>query len=219
LPLAQALVIGLTLSRVVRFETKGGYALFVFAGTLPWTYFNGVLIGATTSIVMGSELATRVYFPRAVLPIVTILAGLRGFIPALAVLIGVAAIFHAPLGLDLLLLVPATALMVALTAGFSLVMAALQVYFRDMKFIVAAATLPWFWASGAIFPLDKLGSLRVWLEINPAVGMIEFFRAALGTASPGWGRSVWFCVAWTVVLLLVSLPLYKRYDRVFVDLL
>ena len=219
LPLAQALVIGLTLSRVVRFETKGGYALFVFAGTLPWTYFNGVLIGATTSIVMGSELATRVYFPRAVLPIVTILAGLRGFIPALAVLVGVAAIFRAPLGLDLLLLVPATALMVALTAGFSLVMAALQVYFRDMKFIVAAATLPWFWASGAIFPLDKLGSLRVWLELNPAVGMIEFFRAALGTASPGWGRSVWFCVAWTVVLLLISLPLYKRYDRVFVDLL
>ena len=219
LPLAQALIVGLTLSRVVRFETKGGYALFVFAGTLPWTFFNGALTVATNSIVIGSELATRVYFPRAVLPIVTVLSALRGFIPSVAVLIGLAAIFRAPLGLDLFLLIPATVLMVTLTAGFSLVLAALQVYFRDMKFIVAASTLPWFWTSGAIFPLDKLGSMRHWLELNPVVGMIEFYRASLGTASAGWGRSVWICAAWAVGLIALSLPLYRRYDRVFVDLL
>ena len=219
LPLFQGVVIGLTLSRVIRFHTPGGYALFVFAGILPWTFFNGVLTGATNSIVIGSELATRVYFPRAVLPIVTVLAGLRGFIPSIPILIALAAIFKAPLGVHLILLIPATLLMVALTMGFSLVFAALQVYFRDMRFIVAATTLPWFWASGAIFPLDKLHSIRHWIELNPAVGMIEFFRASLGTASAGWGRSVWICAAWSVGLIVLSLPLYMRYDRVFVDLL
>ena len=219
LPLAQAAVIGAVMGLFVRFDTGLSYAVFVFAGMLPWTYFSGVLSLATTSIVDGSDLATRVYFPRAVLPLVALWAGFRGFVPAVAVLIGLAALFDAPLGVDLLLLIPATIVMLALTAGFSLIAAALHVYFRDMKFIIQAVMLPWFWASGVIFPLTALKGVRPWLELNPAVGMIELFRAGLGEPTPGWERPVLICLIWIVGLLVLALPLYKRYDRVFVDLM
>jgi len=221
LPLAQAAVIGAILSLFTRFDTKPlSYAVFVFAGMLPWTFFSGVLAFSTTSIVDGSDLATRVYFPRAVLPLVSLWAGFRGFVPAVGVLIGLAAVFDAPLGIDLLLLIPAMALMIALTAGFSLLFAVLHVYFRDMKFIVQAVTLPWFWASGVIFPLVAIRpSIRSWLELNPAVGMIELFRAGLGAPAPGWERPVLISFVWVVGLLVAALPLYRRYDRVLVDLM
>ena len=219
LPLAQAAVIGAVMGLFVRFETGLSYSVFVFSGMLPWTFFSGVLSLATTSIVDGSDLATRVYFPRAVLPLVALWAGFRGFVPAVGVLIGLAAVFKAPLGIELVLLIPATVLMLALTAGFSLIAAALHVYFRDMKFIIQAVMLPWFWASGVIFPLTALKGVRRWLELNPAVGMIELFRAGLGAPTPGWERPVLISVVWVAGLILVALPLYKRYDRVFVDLM
>ncbi len=219
LPLVQATVVAVVLGRFVRFQTEVSYTVFSLAGMLPWTFFSSSLALATSSIVEGSDLATRVYFPRAVLPIVASWAGLRGYVPSLGVLIAFAAIFKAPLGVHLLLLAPATFLMLSLTVGFSLLFAALQVYFRDMRFIVQASILGWFWVSGVVYPMTALGGLRRWFELNPVVGVIELSRASLQTASPDWGRPVIISACWVAALVVISLPLYRRYDRVFVDLL
>lgn len=219
LPLVQASIMAVVLTRFIRFQTPVHIAVFSLAGMLPWTFFSTSVGIGTTSIVEGSDLATRVYFPRAVLPIVASWASLRGYVPSLGVLIVFAAAFKAPLDEHLLLLIPATVLMLSLTISFSLVFAALQVYFRDVRFIVQASILAWFWASGVVYPMTVLKGLRRWFELNPVVGMIELSRAALHTASPAWGRSVLISGCWVVALLALSLPLYRRYDRVFVDLL
>jgi ABC-type polysaccharide/polyol phosphate export permease len=132
-----------------------------------------------------------------------------------------AAVFHAGLGLRTFLLVPATLLMIGLTCSFSIVVSALHVYFRDMKYVVQAAMLPWFWASAIFFPLSALGHgiLRGVVEINPATGMILLFRAAIVGPEPNWTTPLLWSLIWMGVLLAVGLSMYRRFDRVFVDLL
>lgn len=219
LPLIQALVMSLVIGRIIRFDTGVPYSAFVLSGIVPWTFFQNAVTSATTSIVDGSGIATKVYFPRAILPIVTVWAGLRGLIPGLAIMLGLAAIFQGSLGIDVLLIVPAALLMLLLATGFGLVLAALHVYFRDTRFIVTASALPWFWLSGIFYPLTVFKSLRPWVELNPAVGMLQVFRASVGAVSPGWERPVVITIIWVIALAMIALPLYRRYDRVFVDLL
>lgn len=239
LPLFQALVLAAIFSRIVRFpipaapgEEPVKFAVYMFSGLIPWSFFTAAISGATSSIVDGGDLATRVYFPRMVLPLVTIASGIRGYLPTVGVLIAMAAVLGASsLGLDLLLLIPGTLIMLGLSTGFALMVAPLYVYFRDMKYIVAASIFPWFWASGVIFPLVRLCdrsetrivetscALKHWLDLNPAVGMLETYRAAIGAAPPGWHRPALISGVWIVVLIASALPLYRRYDRVFIDLM
>ena len=224
LPLMQAAVLAFVFTRIVDLSARFGateipYPVYVFSGILPWTFFNGGVQSGVTAIVDGSALATRIYFPRAILPLVLVFSSAYGFVPGLVILVALALGFGAPVGPDLLYLVPAVALTLALTLVFALVFSAMQVYFRDVKHIVQAITLPWFWASGVFFPIERMGDLRQWLEINPAVGMIQLYRAAFDGAAPNFETSVWWSLGWTIVLLIAAALLHRRYDRVFVDLL
>jgi len=219
LPLIQALVLSVIFSRIVRFQTPIRYPVYVFSGMMPWTFFSGSINTAVTAIVDGAGIATKVYFPRAVLPIVTVWSGFHGYLPALGVLILLAALLHVHLGLRLLLMIPATMLTVALTTGFSLLFAALHVYFRDMRYIVQAIMFPWLWASAIMYPLYKIGSLVRYVQYNPVLGMVEMYRAALGGGVRGYGHHVLISCVWAIGLSLLALPLYRRYDRVFCDLL
>lgn len=220
LPLIQAIVFGVVLSQFVRFETSIRYPVFVFTGVLPWTFFSAAVGSAVTSIVEGNALATKIYFPRPILPIVTVLSGFYGLIPGVVIMGVMAGLLGAPMGPALVLIVPAIALLLLLATGFSLVFAMLQVYARDMKHIVGAIMLPWFWGSGIFYPLTVLSpTFRRYLLINPAVGMIQLFRASIGAASPGWTTAVWWSLGWVVVLFGLAALLYRRFDRVCVDLL
>ena len=175
--------------------------------------------GGSGAIVEGQNLATRIYFPRAVLPLVQVGSAAYGFAPGVLILAIMALAFGVPAGAHLLWFVPAILVMLALSAATALVLAALQVYFRDVRHIIAAVMLPWFFASAVFFPLERVGAIRPWLEINPAVGMIQLFRAAIQAASPGFESAVWWTLGWIAALAGIAVALYGGYDRVFVDLL
>ena len=135
-------------------------------------------------------------------------------------MIAMAGAFGAPLGVSLVLIVPAMVLLILLASGFALILGALQVYFRDIKHVIAAIMLPWFWASGVFYPQSVLSDdFRRLMAINPAVGMISLFRAAIGTAPDGWEVSLLWSLGWVVVLFALAAALYRRWDRVCVDLL
>lgn len=221
LPIAQAAVLAVVFSRVVRIETEVSFPVFVFSGVLPWTFFNGSLGSAVTSIIDGGNLATKVYFPRAVFPIVVVGGNLYGLLPGLVVLIGMAALFGVPMGLHLLFLIPAMGLLLLLTTGFCLVLAALQVYFRDIRYILQAALFGWFYGSAVLFPVDQVppGLLRQIFLANPATGMIQAFRIAIVDSATQFDVAVLWTIGWGIGLLLFAAFLYRRYDRTFVDLL
>ena len=220
LPLFQAVVMALVFSHVVRINTGVSYPAFVYSGLLPWTYFAASLPPASTAIVDGQELATKIYFPRAILPLVTLGANLYGFLPALLILVGFVLAGHVHTGLNWLLMAPAIVVMVAVTASFSLVLSALHVYSRDVKYVVTAALTAWIYMSPVLYPMRLAhGLLRHLLEALPTTGVIELFRAASVGADPGWTVTLATTGVWSAGLLALAVGLHRRFDRVFVDLL
>lgn len=218
LPLLQAGVLAVVVPRLVSFDTKGSYLAFVFGGTIVWVLFAGSLSAGTGSIVDGQALSTRVYFPRLVLPIETVLSKVYGFIPGAGLLVVITFLTGSG-GPQVLLLLPAAVLAATLTVAFSAFFAALHVYFRDVRYLVQAALVAWFYVSPVIYPLSAIRGLRPWIEANPVTGVIELFRLATVGADPTWPTAVAWTVGWTVLFLAMSLAVHRRYDRVFVDLL
>jgi ABC-type polysaccharide/polyol phosphate export permease len=220
LPIVQALVLVAVFSRIVRVATPGtNYAVFVFAGLVAWTFFSATISVAATAIVDGAGLSTRIYFPRAVLPLVSVAANLYGFVGSLAVLVIMALVAGTPFSARLALLVPGTALLVAFTAALGLVLSALHVYFRDIRHIVQAALLAWFYATPVIYPLTLAKGLSRWLVVNPMTGVVELLRAGVVAHGERLGTAVWWSIGWTAALAAIALAVHRRYDRVFVDLL
>lgn len=221
LPLVQAVVLGIVFTRIVRIETEGSYGVFVFAGLLPWTFLASSVTTGSTSIVDGAAMATKIYFPRALLPLVIVGANLYGFVPGVAVLLLAALTIGEGLSLDVVLVVPGTILMVLFVSALSLLLAGLHVYFRDLRFIVQAGMLAWLYGTPVIYPLElATGGLRAALLANPATGIVTLFRDAVSDSpSPDVGLAVVSTVAWTAALTVAALVLHGRRDRVFVDLL
>jgi homopolymeric O-antigen transport system permease protein len=220
LPLFQAVVLAFVFTHIVRFKAAVNYPTFVFSGILPWTFFSTALTAAATSIVDGQALATKIYFPRAILPLATVASNLFAFLPNILVLFGMELIFGVGIGPRAILLIPATLLMIVVTAAFGLVFSAAHVYFRDVRYILQAGLLAWFWASAVFYPLTLArGLLRTLIMINPVTGIVTMFRAATVGGDPGWTTSAWYALGWVGALLVLAAALHRRFDRVFVDLL
>jgi ABC-type polysaccharide/polyol phosphate export permease len=219
-PVIQATVLSIIFSRIVRVQIKTSYPVFMLSGLLPWLFFAMTVTAAVTAITGGSGLAAKVYFPRAILPLVVVRSNFYGFGLRLLVVLAAALLFGVGIGTSIVLIVPAVALMLLLSAAFSLVFAGLQVYFRDVNFIVTATIQAWFWGSAVFYPITLVpeGPLRTLMRVNPATGMVSLFRSAIIRTAPDWSV-IGYTGAWIAVLLVVSAFLYRRFDRVFTDLL
>ncbi len=221
IPVIQAVVLSIVFTRIVRVQVEIPYTVFVLSGIIPWTFFSGTLGGAVRSITGNSGMASKVYFPRAVLPLSVVGSNVYGFIPTSVVLVVAAIVFRAPLGVNLLFLPLGVLAMVLLSSAFALVFAGLQVYFRDIAYILAAILQAWFYGSAVFFPVELIpeGLLRTLVLVNPATGMVEMFRVAF-MGLHDYSLFALLCTfLWSIALLIGSAALYRRYDRVFVDLL
>ena len=217
-PLLQAAVLILVFSKFARFADFDGYPVFVLSGVACWSYFSGTIGTGSTAIVDQSTLTDKVWFPRALLPLVPALSGLVGFLVSIAAVIVVAAVQHG-LSAQLAILPLAIALLVVFTAALSLVLAALHVYFRDVRFLVQAALLVWFWATPIAYPQSFVEGLAPWLSLNPVTGIVTLFRMSFIGADHAWGTAVLVSVVTTLALLVVTVEVHRRHDRLFVDLL
>jgi lipopolysaccharide transport system permease protein len=195
------------------------YAAFVLSGILPWAYFAMTLPPGTTAVVDSTSLTDKLWFPRAILPLVPCMSNLVGLGISMVILIVGAPIVGATPSVNLLLLVPACLLLILFSMGLTLVLSALQVYFRDVKFIATAALMVWLYATPIMYPKYAVGSLGKWLDLNPLTGIISLFHVAILGHDGAVTRAVIISVATTVVLLVVGLEAHRRHDRLFVDLM
>lgn len=218
-PLLQAAVLAIVFSRFVQAPGDVAYGPFVLSGVICWNYFSGSTQVAVSSIVDGSGLTDKVWFPRALLPIVPCLAGLVGFCVSALALLVLAPIMGGRLNPWLLMLGPATLLMVAFTTSLALVLSALDVYFRDVKFLTAAAFVAWLYLTPVVYPQSAVGRLGPWLDFNPVTGLVNLFHLAVLGNVENWHRSVVVTVVATVALLTIGVLAQRKHDRLFVDLL
>ena len=220
LPLFQAAVLAVVFSRVVRVETDEPYAVFVFPAYAAWSFFATTLPGGSTAIVDNAQLSNKIYFPRAVLPITSVVAAMYGFAFTMVAVLGVCLAFGEVPGVRALLLIPAIALLVLLTAGLSLLISGMHVYFRDMRFLLQAVLSVWLFVTPVLYPLEQAtGALRVAVLINPMTGVCGLFRTAITGPDPGATATIVVSVAWAVAAITIATFVHRRYNRVFSDLL
>jgi ABC-type polysaccharide/polyol phosphate export permease len=221
LPLLQALVLTVIFTHDIKIRSgTGSYGAFILAGMVPWSYFAGSVNAASTAVVDGSGMASRIYFPRAVLPLIPVVSNLYSLAISLVILVCVCLALRVHLGVAVLMLVPAVLLLTLLAAAFALVNSALHVYFRDMKFLVQAMFTVWLYVTPVIYPLHLApASLRTALLVNPITGVVEMFRAATVGADPGWESSVAATAVAVAVIGGAAVLLHRRFDRLFTDLL
>src|SRR3954452_4134682 len=219
LPVIQATLMAAVLSKFVRFSTDVNYAVFIYAGMLAFNFVTNGLIGGVGSIVDSSNLSTKIYFPRLVFPLVVVGAGFYSLIPGLGVLVTMAAILDSSIGVRVFLLVPVVGLMCVFTAAFAAVLSVCQVYVRDSRYIVGALLQPWLYLTPVLYPVSAVERYRPLLQMKPATGIVEAFRSAIGNSDAHWATAVGWTIGWTAVLSVVALALFRRYDRIAVDLL
>lgn len=220
LPLFQTAVMAVVFTRIVRLDIDGPYPVFLFSGMLGWQFFSQTVTAQSTAIVDGTAMSNRIYFPRSVFVLAGVRSGLYGFWISALIVVGITVAYGVGLGPDLLLFIPGVALTVGLTSALSMVLSALHVYFRDIRYLVSAIIQPLFYITPVLYPLSFAPRELRWLiELNPATGPVMLFRAATFGEQGNWLLPVWISVGWLVVLAAAGLALHLRYDRVFVDLL
>src|SRR5690606_25855865 len=173
LPLVQTAVLAVVFSRVLRFGGEvESYAAYVMSGMLLWSYFSSTLTPSTTAIVDAASLTDKVWFPRVLLVLTAPLANLVGLVVTLVVMVLLLPAFGVDLTARLLLLPAAGVLLLAFTASLAATLAALNVWFRDVRYIVQAALLVWIYLTPIIYPAHLLGRYAGWLDANPMTGIV-----------------------------------------------
>ena len=224
-PTLTMVVFTIFFGRLAKIGSEGvPYPIFSYVGLLPWTFFAQGLTQSSNSLVGSSHLITKVYFPRLVIPLATVLAGVVDFALAFLVLLGLMA-FYGIVPTVAVLALPAffmLAFLVALAAGAWL--SALNVEYRDVRYVVPFLVQIWLFVTPVIYPakavvgkLQEFG-LPGWLYgLNPMVGVVEGFRwALLGIGTPP-GPVIWASAAVTAVALVTGATYFRRMEKTFAD--
>lgn len=218
-PLLQASIMAVVFSRVVRTGGGQGFGIYVMSGIIAYSYFSTVLNAGVNSLVDGSSLTEKVWFPRILLAMVPVLSNVVGLIVTSVVLLVAMPVLGVGYGPQLLLLIPGVVLLAAFGTGLSLCLSALNVYYRDVKFLVQAALLVWMYVTPIVYPMSVLGHLQFVAQINPLTGVITLFHmATVGSRGP-WLAPLLVALGVTSLLLVVGAEAQRRHDRLFVDLL
>jgi len=194
------------------------YPLFSFAALVPWSFFSNALTQSTSSIVDNANLIKKVYFPRLLVPISTVISGLVDFGLAFVVLIGMLFAYGVQPTVKVLFL-PAFILLALVTAlGVGLWLSAANVQFRDVKHIVPFLTQVWLFITPIAYPSSLLpDQWRILYGMNPMVGVVEGFRwALLGSETTPGGMLVVSAVV-SVTLLVSGTYYFRRMERGFAD--
>lgn len=194
------------------------YPLFIFAALVPWSYFSYVLTHGSESLTENARLLTKVYFPRVIMPLASVLSGLVDFALSCLVLMLLMAFYHISLT-PALLLAPLFVGLAALTAfSVGIWLSALNVQYRDVRYTIPFLAQVWLYASPVAYATNLVhGRWAAVYALNPMVGVIEGFRwsvLGIGTA-PGTQVIPSLCV--TLVLLATGLTYFSRMERIFAD--
>jgi lipopolysaccharide transport system permease protein len=220
-PLATMALFSVVFARIGGVASDGvPYPLFALIGLVTWTYVTTAIAGAAESLITNPTLVTRVYFPRLVIPLAPVGAGLLDLMVATVLLVG--ALLWYGIIPDLArvwLLIPLTLMLVVAVAGIGILLSAVNLRFRDARYAIPFALQLWFFASPIAWPLSTLPDRwRPVFALNPLAGIIEGYRAALLPAAPLDWSHIGTAAVLAVALLLGGVTWFRRTERTFADL-
>jgi lipopolysaccharide transport system permease protein len=217
-PLVTMLIFTYFFGKLARVPTDGApYPIFVYAALLLWTFFsNGVTSGAN-SLIGNSNLITKVYFPRLIIPSAAVGAGLLDFGIAAALLVGMLVYYGFSVTWAYLMILPLIVVTTLFALGVGIWFSALNVRYRDVRYALPFLIQVWFFLTPIIYPSSLVPEEWRWiLALNPLTGIVESFRASL------FGRQLpWLTLAYSVgvalIMLVYSSYTFRRMERSFAE--
>jgi lipopolysaccharide transport system permease protein len=220
-PVCNMVIFTLLFGRLARMPSDDiPYPIFCYCALLPWTYFSSVLAFASVSLTTNSSLVEKVYFPRILLPAGAAVAGLLDFVIGALLLVGLMFYYHIRVGWALLLSPLVLLIMVLLTTGVSMFMAALNVRYRDVKYVLPFLIQIWMFATPIIYPATMIPArFRRLLALNPCWGMVDGLRACVFP-----GRTLDFTLLGTSVAVALGVFVagafyFRRAEKSFADVI
>jgi len=195
------------------------YPIFSFTALVPWTFFSTGLTQASNSLVGSSSLITKVYFPRLIIPVATVLAGVVDFVLAFLILLGMMFYYGIHPGINIVWL-PLFLLLSFVTAlGVGLWLSALNVQYRDVRYIVPFITQLWLFGTPIAYPSSLLPQpWRTLYGLNPMAGVVEGFRWALLHTSYAPSPIIAASSLAALIILVGGAFYFRRTEKNFADL-
>ena len=218
-PFFTMLVFSLFFGKLGKIPSDGlPYPVFAYAALVPWTFFAQGLTQSSDSLVGSGNLIKKVYFPRLVIPLGAVTAGVVDFALAFVVLIAMMFYYHVTPTTNVIFL-PFLVLLALITSlGVGLWLSALNVKYRDVKYVVPFVTQFWMLATPIAYPSSLLPEpWRTVSGLNPMAGVVEGFRWALLGRNTAPGAMVWVSAGVAVLVLISGAFYFRRMEKTFAD--
>jgi lipopolysaccharide transport system permease protein len=195
------------------------FMLFFYCGLMPWMFFSGGISAASGSLVNSSNLITKVYFPRVIIPAAAVGGLLVDLVITLAILIGLGLFYGIHLSWNLAMLPVLILMTIVLAFEFGLWLSALTVKYRDIRHALPFVLQLWMFLTPIVYPLSVVPEKwRGLMYINPLTGIVEAMRSVF-TAQPFNWTALAFSTVTMVVMLLWSVHIFRRIEKSFADLI
>jgi ABC-type polysaccharide/polyol phosphate export permease len=221
-PMAQMLVMSFAFSMILHIPTNSAanipYSVFLFVALLPWNLFSNSLSSACSSLVGSSSLITKVYFPRSILVISTIIAKIVDFLFAAIILVIYMIAYHLPVNINILWIIPIFFIQQIFTLGLSLFFAASNLLYRDIQYLLSLILTLWFYLTPVVYPADIVpAKFKIFFQLNPMAVIINAYRQTLlGNGAPNY-FSLLIALAVSLIVLLLGLSYFKSREKLFAD--
>ncbi|MFC1998003.1 ABC transporter permease [Chloroflexota bacterium] len=219
-PAASVFILSIIFTQFIPVDTGDiPYPIFSYVAVVPWTLFVSSLTDMTASLVSNMTLVTKIYFPREVLAIASMLARLVDFGISGALLVVLFIIYGVQVISPALLLLPVVILIqIALITGLGLMTASLNIFYRDVQPLLTLIIQLWFYASPIIYPVTMVPEqYRTLYFLNPMAGIIESYRAILLQQSLP-GPYIYPAAIISIIILVVGYWVFKRVEPSFADI-
>ena len=219
MPLSLMLVFTAVFSRVAQVNTGGvPYALFAYVGLVAWQLHANIISNGARSLSDNSNLVTKVYFPREVLPLAAVLSALFDFAVAALLTAALMARYGVSPGPGLLLVPLILAVQLCLGTALALLLSALNLLYRDVQFILQVTMMLWMFASSVVYPIPATGDLAWLAWLNPMTPILDAWRSAVIGGSLSISPAFGVAASFSAVLLILSWRWFRRVEGAFGEL-
>jgi lipopolysaccharide transport system permease protein len=224
-PLLTMIVFTVVFGRLAKMPSEGlPYPVFVYVAMLPWLFFSSALAEASNSLITNANMISKIYFPRLVIPASAVIVCFVDFLISAVILAGLMAWYHVLPGWRLLCLPLFTVLALFASFGVGLWLSALNVKYRDFRYVIPFVVQFGIFVSpvgfGSAVVRAKCGDLVYQLYgLNPMVGVIDGFRWAVGSDVPFNVSGLFTSIAVTVLLLFSGLKYFRATEKAFADII
>lgn len=220
-PLSLMIIFTLVFSFFVRVPTDGiPYPIFSYTAVLPWTFFATSITFGVPSLTNNMHLVTKIYFPREIFPIAAMGAAFLDFLIASMIFLGMMIFYRVPVSLSLMLVPLLLLLQIVLILGVVFFGSAINVFYRDVRFVVPLAMQLWMYATPIIYPLSLVPErFRPLYMLNPMAGIIDAYRTViLRQQMPRWDY-LGLAAGISLLLLFFAYRYFKSAEREFADII